>query len=307
MQVNSSLASLAAKALAESLDLGTMTMVARMLIQSYDINRSTGFPENIPVPRKNAAQQIVADIKKAKLFLQLIQHLIDIHSNGYMGRKYPIKYLRQIIMEMREQGIIYDQENKIFVEDPAVRRTRNWGALMDDEDYTFAFLRLDIVGNTALVRKYSEDIIQSTYGDLRSMVQSAIDKRNGRIWNWEGDGGLVAFFFSNKNLYATVSGMDIVHRLFLYNQLQCRLDKPLGVRLAVHGGRMSYSDNEEELKRSDVIKKVMDIESKFTNPNTLTISDAVATTLDKNIMDAFHPVKVDDRTNYFNYGLRWEQ
>jgi hypothetical protein len=48
------------------------------------------------------------------------------------------------------------------------------------------------------VRKYPADVIEKTYEDLRLMVEGAIDKRNGRIWSWEGDGGLVAFFFSHK-------------------------------------------------------------------------------------------------------------
>lgn len=142
---------------------------------------------------------------------------------------------------------------------------------------------------------------------MRIMVQEAIDKRNGRIWSWEGDGGLVAFFFSNKQLYATLSAMDIVNRLFLYNQLHCRLDKPLGVRMAVHSGSMDYTANEEELKRTDVIKKIIDIEANYTNPNSVTISDTVATMLDTILADQFQPVTVTKNSNYYNYCLHWEQ
>ncbi len=117
----------------------------------------------------------------------------------------------------------------------------------------------------------------------------------------------MAFFFSNKTLFATVSAMDIVHKLFIYNQTSCLLEKPLGVRLAVHGGQMEYTSNEEELKRNDIIKKVVSIESDYTAPNTVTVSNFIADTLDRILLDAFRPVPISNGTVYQNYGLKWEQ
>jgi len=307
MKVTGSLTTLATKALAESMDLNTMVAIVRNLIQNYDIHVQTGISDSLPIQRQIAAQQIIKDVKAKNLFLPIIEQLVIIHSKGYMGKKFPVKNLRQIIMQLREQGIIYDRENELFVEDPTVRRTRNWGALLEGREYLFSFLRLDIVGNSKLVREYSEEDIQDTYEDLRLMVSDAIDRRNGRIWSWEGDGGLIAFFFSNKHLYSTLSAMDIVHRLFLYNQLDCRLKSPLGVRLAVHSGIMEYTDNEEELKRTDIIKKIVDIEAKFTNPNSVTISDTVEPMLDKVLIDQFRPVDSGKHSKYYNYSLRWEQ
>ncbi len=307
MQVTGSLTTLAAKALAESMDLNTMVSLAGNIIHNYDLHKQTGIPDSVPIQRQIAAQQIVRDIKAKKLFLQLVEQLVIIHSKGYMGKKYPVKNLRQIIMQLREQGIIYDRDNEIFVEDPTVRRTRNWGALLEGNEYLFSFLRLDIVGNSKLVREYPGDVIEKTYDDFRRIVQDSIDKRNGRIWSWEGDGGLVAFFFSNKHLYATISAMDIVNRLFLYNQMHCPLSTPLGVRLAVHSGSMEYTENEEELKRADVIKKIIDIEANHTNPNSVTVSNTVEPMLDKILIDQFHPLKITGSINYYNYSLHWEQ
>jgi hypothetical protein len=77
--------------------------------------------------------------------------------------------------------------------------------------------------------------------------------------------------------------------------------------MAVHGGQMEYTDNEEELKRNDIIKKVVQIEGNHTNPNTVTISNVVADTLDQVLFEAFHPVNAGNGTLYYNYGLKWEQ
>jgi len=307
MKVTGRLTNLAVRALAESLDIRTMVALTQQLLHNYDLQKRTGFPDNIPVPRKDAAQQIIADIKKANLYTQMINCLVEFQYEGHMGRKYTINHLPVIVKEMREQGIIYDRENKIFVEDPSVRRTRNWGTLLEGEEYLFSFLRFDIVGNTALVRKYPEKIIKKTYNDFGKIVKSSIEKRSGRIWSWEGDGGLIAFFFSNKNLYATLSAMEIVHDLFFYNQMQCKLEKPLGVRLAVHSGPMEYTNSEEDLKRNDVIRKIVEIEAKHTKPNTLTVSNLAASMFDTTLIDQFEQIKVDPMTTYYNYGLNWEK
>lgn len=306
MQVSAGLANMTEKAIAESLDMQNLKMIADRLFPNYDFNKKTGFSYNLTIPRQVAAKQFISDVKGSGMFIKLVQVLVEMHTTGYMGKKYPIKNLREIISLLRETGIIYDMENRIFVEDPAVRKTKNWGTLTEGEQYLFALLRLDIAGNSKLVREYPDDIIQATYSDFREIVQDAIDKRNGRIWSWEGDGGLVAFFFSSKSLYATFAGMDIVNRLFLYNLTKCRLKQPLGVRIAVHSGLMDYTDNEEELKRSDIVKTVMEIEAGHTGPNTLTVSDMAVKTFCGSLLEQFRPMPAGNKT-YFNYSLEWEK
>lgn len=306
MKVKPSLMNLTVKALSDSLGVHIMEKVAQELISDYDIYKQTGFPENIPIPKIDAAKQIVNDMNKLEIVLHLINLLIKIQFEGLMGRKYQISHLREIIKELTEYGFIYDNINKIFVEDPALRRTRNWGTLRKDKEYIFAFLMLDIVKNSELVRKYSVELINKTYADLKDIVDIAIERRNGRIWSWEGDGGLVAFYFSHKNLLATLSAMEIIHELFIYNQLFCKLDEPLAVRLAVHLGPFEYTEYEDDLKNNDTIKKVIEIEAKYTKPNSLTISNIVYESLVSFLADRFKTLNTGTGVNYYNYQLKWK-
>lgn len=306
MKVSGRLTSIVSKSLSESFDLTGLQLIADDIFYNYNFHKQTGFPSNIEVPRQEAAKQLVADTKKTGLFVKLIQVMVDLHTMGHMGRKYPVKNLRFILSHMREAGMIYDQENRLFVENPSIQRTKNWGTLIEGEEYLLAFLRIDIVGNSKLVRKYPDDVIQTTYSDLRAIVEEAISRRNGRIWSWEGDGGLVAFFFSNKNLHATFAGMDIVNRIFTYNFFQCRLDGPLEVRVAVHSGTMPYVDSDEELGKSDIIRRVINIEANHTKPNTLTVSNTVANVFPQKMLQEFDKVKGERSHTYFNYNVKWE-
>ena len=307
MKTPNSLIKLATASLAQSFTVHNMVAVTRELLPDYNIFKRTGYRESMAVPQRDAANQIIIDIEKAALFNHFICLLIRVHSIGFHGRKYPISNLKEIIKKVQECGFIYDHENKIFVEDPAFHKTRNWGALLEGEEYPLTFLRLDIAGNSKLVREYPNNIIQATYKDLRKIVETAIDKRNGRVWNWEGDGGMGAFYFGNKNLSATLSAMEIINELFFYNLMHCRLKSPLMVRVAVHSGLCDYTQDAEELMKSEAIKKVIQIEAKYTESNSATLSNTVSTTLESALSSIFEPVKVDARTKYSRYKINLEK
>ena len=306
MRVSGWLVHLTTRALAESMDIRTMTHLVRRMIPNYDIYERTGFPSNIAVPNKNAAQQIVSDLKQSELLLPFINLLIEIGDTGFMGRRYKVPHLREIVAEISKAGFVYDSQFKMFVEDSLVRKTSNWGVLRENEEYIFTLLRLDIVANSDLVRRYPQKQVQSTYSDLRIIVQSAVEKRNGRLWNWEGDGGLGAFYFSQKNNAAALSAIEIIHELFMYNHLSCTLEEPLRVRIAVHSGHCQFRNNFEEFN-NDTLKQIIEMESKHTTPDTVTFSSNVYTMLDPYIAEQLVSLETSQEGMLYFYSLRWEE
>jgi hypothetical protein len=303
MQKKRGFIGLATRALAQSLTVKLMITLARELIPGYNLHKRTGIPESIAIPNINAARQIVVDMKRQDIFPQFINLLIEAQYKGIKGRTYPIAHLRELINGIQGQGYLYDYENKMFVEDPRVRRTKNWGVLRNGVEYSFAFLGIDIVDSSSLVRKYKKEIVNGTYSDLYLIVKSCCEKRNGRFWNWEGDGGLVAFFFASKNTLAVLSGMEIIHEIFLYNKLKCRLPVPLKIRLTIHSGKCAYTGNEEELKNLDIIKEIIKIESKYSRQNSVTVSQTVLPSLDQRITDILRQEKKNAKILYY-YSLK---
>jgi class 3 adenylate cyclase len=306
MDISGWLVSLTSRAVAESMDVRTMRHLACTLLHNYDIYERTGFPRNIAIPNKTAAEQIVKDLRDSGLFLEFVDLLIEIGNTGHMGRKYRVPHLREIVTEINKAGFVYDEEFKMFVEDSKLRRTKNWGVLREAEEYIFTFLRIDIVSNSDMVRKYPGELIQSAYSDLRAIVQKSVEKRNGRIWSWEGDGGTVAFYFSQKNNSAALSGMEIIHELFFYNAIRSRLDEPLRVRIAVHSGPCEFRFKCEDI-RSEALKKIAEIESNYTKPGNLTVSSNVYYSLDPIIAEQLNPLDSDVNPLFFRYELHWEQ
>lgn len=305
MNCTRSIIQLAVKSLVESIDAKVMQLIAGRVIEEYDIYDRTGFPRSIPIPNRDVAQRIVSDVNEEGLFLQFVSELINIHENGHMGRQYTIQYLRDLVKFVHESGYSFDRELNMFFENPKFQITRNWGALRESHEYTFALLRIDIVNNSRFVREYPKEQISAVYSDIRKIVQAAIETRNGRLWIWEGDGGLGSFYFSNKHRDAALSGMNILHDLYLYNRTENRLDKPISVRIAIHGGDLEYSDNNEIIKNQEEIKRVVKIEEELTPTDSVTISIVTRMMLDDYISRQFSLITDQGNYQYFNYAIRW--
>jgi len=306
VKVQARLSSLFVSALSQSLPVELMQRVARMVIPGYDIYERSGFPAAIPMPRADAARHILKDFNQEGQFLKLIEALIQVTTQGNMGREVRMLLLPRIIAEIEDQGLRYSTEKGMFVEAGEHERTMGWGTLREGRTYEFALLRIDVAGSSELVRRYTKEQVSSVYAMLRDMVTRFVEKREGRVWSWEGDGGLAAFYFIEKTIQATLCGMEIVHDLFLYNLLGRTLPEPLNLRLAVHAGPCRFLRSAKEAA-GDTMRRVELLESSYTPPGCLTVSPGVFTDLGSKLSPLFAPVPGPDNGTLFRYSLGWEK
>jgi class 3 adenylate cyclase len=306
MKVPARLSTLFVSALSQSMSVELMEKVARTVIPDYDVHERSGFPSSIPMPRADAARHILKDITREGYFLKLIEALIEVTSRGDMGREVRIPLLSRIVSEVEDQGYSYSREKGVFIEAGHGARTMGWGTLREGRSYEFALLRVDIAGSSELVRRYPKALIATVYGSLRDLVTRIAEKRDGRIWSWEGDGGLAAFYFMDKTIQATLCGMEIVHELLLQNLLSGALPEPLRVRLAVHAGPCRFLASAKE-SGGDTIRRVEMLESTYTAPGSLTVSPGVFTDLGSKLAPLFVPVPGPDNGSVYRYSLEWER
>ena len=81
----------------------------------------------------------------------------------------------------------------------------------------------------------------------------------------------------------------------------------LKVRVAVHAGLCQYTESVPDLLKNDVIKETVQIESKYTKPNSMTISSAVGSKLDASILEGFETIMIDNRLKFYAYSVSMEQ
>jgi hypothetical protein len=293
------------QALSQSMEVTLMERLAARVIGGYDLYQRTGFPANIPIPQVDAARQIVSDLMRSGNIPRFAELLIEVDRTGVMGRPLSIRMLPQIVRELEALGYRFREHQGIFVEAGARGRTKGWGVLIEGRIYELTFLRIDTVGNTALVRKYSKRLVVQVYNEIRRLFSGIVENRDGRLWHWEGDGGIAAFHHGNKNVQAVLSGMEMLLELFMYNLFQCPFTKPLQVRLAVHTGPCAFYENFAGI-RSDTLRRLQVIESEFAENDSLVITPGVYSDMGNKLDSFFESLRVSRHSLLYQYKLRWE-
>jgi hypothetical protein len=275
------------KCLIESLNADMQERMAQDVIEGYDLRARTGFPPNIPMQGQTAASRIVDDVVQEGLFLHFVERLARLDREGFMGRSYRIGGMRELFKQIGAEGYLWDPETSRFMEDPRIRRTPNWGRLAPGEELRFSLLRVDVVKNSRLVKVHGETAARGAYDDLRAILARVVERRAGRIWSTEGDGALAAFMFGHSATQSVLAGMALVHELYVYNRVYNKIGEPLRVRAAVHTGPLRYRADVAEMIKQETCQEVLEAESKWTPPEGLAITRAVAGTLDRVILDRF--------------------
>ena len=305
IRANPRLQQLLARALNESMSTDLMVRLARRIVPDYDIYERTGFRRSMGIPSLEVAGQIARDLGEGIPLLRFVEALIEVDGTGFMGSRIRVRGLEPLLREVETLGYAYDGDLRLFMETAEAARTRTWSYLQEGQTQELSFLKIDVVASSKLVRSHAKAKIDRAYRDLQRIVVAAVYRRNGRVWNWEGDGGVLAFLFGDKNVQAALAGMEIVLELFLYNTFRCTLGAPLSVRIAVHTGPCPYHESFERIQ-SDTLRRLALIESRFTLPDSVTLSPGVYSDLGPKLSRFFEPFPGDAGGQLYRYCLRWE-
>ncbi|MDR2471580.1 MAG: hypothetical protein LBD09_05670 [Treponema sp.] len=279
------------KCLYSSLSVADMIRFVNMVDPDYDLYKRSGYHEGQPIATQDAATRIVTDMLQEGCYVDFAEVLIHVDHEGYMGRRYNIRGLDDVIGDIIQAGYSFDKTTGQFFENQRERITRNWGRLYEGDERQMAVLRLDIAGNSILVKENPRGHIEKAYGDLRKIVTRAVVSRLGRLWTWEGDGALGAFMLGRYSRMAIFAGMEILNEMLVYNKMHNPLNSEIKIRLAVHSGHVMYSESESECLKADTVKKAIALESKAALPNSVVISNSLAAAQDQALLDIFSPEK----------------
>lgn len=293
------------RSLCHAMDIHTIQNMVRSFIPDYSYHKIFGISESVSISAPDVARSIILDMRDRNLYPDFVAAMMKAQNGTMFGKKYHFIHMPDILSELNEFGLIYDQASEMFMENPDIRCTRNWSVLREGRDYLITLLSLDLVGNTKIVRKFNSSQVDFAYKNLRSITKEVVEYRNGRIWLWEGDGGLMAFHFDTKIENAVYSSMEILHRIFLFNHFSNKLPEHLKLRMAVDTGSMTYTSNTDKMLQSETVRKTFDLEKNHTQPNSITIGSDSRTSLKANLINKFKPIHTHKFRKLFSYTMNW--
>ena len=294
------------KCLQLSLSVDMMIRFAELVYPGYSIYKRTGLQEGMPIPNQTAAARIVADMVQDGYYIDFVETLVKIDRKGYKGNSYNLTGLNNVVSSVIAEGFSFDKVSGQFYENDKEHVSPNWGRLLEGDERRMTVLRIDIAGNSVLVKNNPRIKIEKAYRDMRAIITRAVTSRLGRLWSWEGDGALAVFLFGSIEKMAVYAGMEILHELFFYNRLHNPLNSPINVRLGAHMGQVRYSDKETERLKNETIKKAVFLES-LASTNTLSVSYNIFMNMDQNTLNLFNAEKNKDGLKYRLYAIGTEK
>lgn len=152
-----------------------------------------------------------------------------------------------------------------------------WDDLTPNTLGQFAFLKIDVVEHSRLIRENPYEIFEDIFDKFGEYIEQHIKNFDGRLWSWSGDGGLVTFFqgknITLKTRIAVEVAFCILSSLPMFNDKHKfpSIKDILRIRIAVHPGIARYRSAVSRI-HSEAINFVSHLEQNRTHPNSISIS-----------------------------------
>ncbi|HOV14943.1 MAG TPA: hypothetical protein PK771_11705 [Spirochaetota bacterium] len=284
--------------ISRTFDTRELQIFVRSVESNLDLYELTGFPQNCAIPRKDAAKSVVEYFFNTKKTLKFLNLVIYTYKNGFKGEKVVFNGINAVIKEMAECGYQYNKDlQKVIMVENTQEKRNDWGFLEENKIYNFCFASVDICGNSKLVRKYESSKIKDTYNNFKKLVCSIVEYRGGRIWSWEGDGGLFVFHIDDFVKDTILASIEIMSSMILFNATANFIGEDITIRIGINAGPAEYK-SDTSLIISDAIELTKKVEKKHTKPKTISITKHTAVHIDASIRNYFNNTEIEGMDLY---------
>jgi len=284
--------------IANSLDVRMINKIGQKIEPQFDFNKITGISDKMAVQSMDAANIFVDYFFNSGNPTKLINEIINANFFGIDGYESPIYNITKLLDELLRLGYIYDKSLKKIIFKDKDSTLLNWGILDEGEEYSFCFVAIDIVESSKIVRKNRGANITETYKSFHDLLKLKVIKRDGRVWSWEGDGGLIAFYGDDAIKRAVFAILDFFFNLHFYNSVYNKLNNEIRFRAAIHPGKAIFRHEVNKIQ-SQAIDRVKEMEKNFASPANLVISKLAMQSLNPTLQSFFKPIDNNENSNIY--------
>jgi class 3 adenylate cyclase len=174
--------------------------------------------------------------------------------------------------------------------------------LVEHIEYGFAFLKLDIVGHSAIYNCNRAPDIDRTLESFENFVEHEIKTFQGHILSWQGDGGLVGFVVGDKIANCGEAALSILYSLRHFNDNLNKTNDEVRVRIACHTGMAKYRSDHGRI-HSAAINFVCHLEARGTEQNAVSLSEPFYKQLPDKVRKRFSPKGMFENVNVYEHHL----
>jgi class 3 adenylate cyclase len=274
--------------------------LGRLVLGCFDSNEAAGKRHHISLSSRKSAGLLVENCARREKMASLIKLVVEVDDGVVHGRPVRVEGLEEFLGRLVRAGIYYDFKTRKVVSscrDP--HQMPNWGCLKDGREYDITVVSLDIVGNSARVRKLGTPRVEKLYFTLWNLLREKLVSVDGRIWSWAGDGGLVAFALRDHAARAVRFAIELQSTMPVFNLSES--GSPTGdiaLRLGIDSGRVKFCIETGTIV-SDVINYAAHLEKSSTLPGTVSIAKSVYDTLPRRLASIFRFGGIFEEKDFF--------
>jgi len=262
--------------------------LGRLIFSNYSSHSIAGADNHITISRHRAAQLLLDECAARGRLADLVKLVAELDGSFFLGKRLDVKDIEVFFNALARVGIVYDPtRRRLYHTKEELERLKNWGSLRDGRTYPMSIVSVDIVGNSRLVRENGAKTIEKLYFEFRRFLERKLDDYEGRLWNWAGDGGLLAFTFEGHVERAVMCAVDIQTSIPLFNVAPTNpLNGPVSLRLAIDSGEITFYNDTGRIV-SDVINYATHLEKAGTEPGRVSLSVRTAEICDARLLSVF--------------------
>ncbi|TVQ36489.1 MAG: adenylate/guanylate cyclase domain-containing protein [Spirochaetaceae bacterium] len=270
----------------------------KLLFGKFDVYALLKEQNHITIPARSAAQLLVEHCSARDCNAKLIHLLVETDGSQFMGRQVSVDGIELFLQKLSGSGLVYDFSRRRVIkakDDPF--EMINWGSLRSGKSYPLTVMSVDVVGSSALSRRHGARKIGKALFHLACHLKGKLRPYDGRVWNWNGDGGIIAFGFKEHEARAVRFALELQLTMPVFNT---RLDLPAGVELALRvgldSGRLTFASDVGSIV-SDVINYACHLEKSAVPAGSVGVSKVLHDRLPPRLAALFtHTVEFSDRT-----------
>ena len=250
--------------------------LGRLALGCFDSNEAAGKRNHISLSPRKCAGLLVEQCEHGNVTPTLLKLVVEVDHGTVHGRQVRVEGIEEFLGKLTRSGIHYDFKTRQIIaacRDP--QDLLNWGCLRDGHEYDVTAVSLDIVGNSAKVRKLGVRRMEKLYFSLWNFLREKLATVDGRIWSWAGDGGIIAFALRDHAARAVRFAIEVQSTMPVFNVTAS--GSPAGdvaLRLGIDTGRVKFSIETGTIV-SDVITYASHLEKKSCKPGMVCVSRAV--------------------------------
>jgi class 3 adenylate cyclase len=274
--------------------------LGRLVLGCFDSNEAAGKRNHVSLSARKSAGLLVERCRSGDELASLIKLVVEVDNGVVHGRPVLVDGLEEFLGKLVRTGIHYDFKTRRVINacrDP--QDLPNWGCLKDGREYDITVVSLDIVGNSAKVRKLGTRRMEKLYYMLWSFLKEKLTAVDGRIWSWAGDGGLLAFALRDHQARAARFAIELQSTVPVFNlSASGSPAADISLRLGIDSGRVKFSIETGKIV-SDVINYAAHLEKSSTLPGTVAISRAVYDALPPRLASIFRFGGIFEEKDFF--------